>query len=124
MVKLSLIPSYCKKVIKKQNKIFIARLITNYQPNILSNTLKFNTTANRKMLDEEFKMWPIDPISDLILFTLEIHITNLSYLEDIHLHFIKFLNDNIKELNEIKMLNKTAAILYNNDKYLPNLPDL
>lgn len=52
------------------------------------------------------------------------HITNQGYLKDAFLYFMGLLDGNIEESNKIKELDKTTAILGNNDKHLPDLLDL
>ncbi len=64
------------------------------------------------MLREEFDIWPADPLSVVTLITINIYVTNLSYLEDKLLHFTKLLDDSMEESNKMLVgLDKTTIIL-------------
>lgn len=99
MVRFTLTPSRCQKAIKKLNNIIIAWVTTNNWPNKLSNTWKFDITADWKMLEEEFKTWPADAIPDAILLILGIYVINLGYLEDRSPRVIELLDDGTEGLN-------------------------
>lgn len=53
------------------------------------------------MLEKQFKIWLKDFFSNISLVIVNMHITNLDYLKNKSLCFIKLLNSNIKELNTI-----------------------
>lgn len=77
------------------------------------------------MLEEEFKTWPEDPISDVTLFTLSMHVINLSYLKDGPLYFTELPDSGTKESNRtFGRLNNTTFIPDNNNKHPPDIPDL
>ncbi len=108
-------PSRRQKVIRKLNDIVIARLTTNRRPNILSDNWRFDTSADWKMLGEEFKTWPADPLPDTILITVGIHVTNLGYLEDRPPHFTELLDGSTKESNKMLVRLDIAAIIPETD---------
>lgn len=77
------------------------------------------------MLKKDFETCSADPLYNVTLITVGIHITNLSYLKDKSFCFIKFLNGNIKKSNKILVeLNTSTIILKINDQDLLNLIDL
>ena len=108
-------PSHCQKAIKKLNNIVITQLTRYRLPNIPSNSWRFNTFANWKMLKEEFKMWPVDLLPDAILITVGIYIINLGYLEDKFPCFIEFSDGNIDKLNRMLVGLDTTAIIPETD---------
>lgn len=107
--------SHCQKAIKKLNNIIIARLMTNRQPNILNNTLRFDTFTNWKILEKEFKTWSADPLSNAILITIGMHVANLGYLEDGSPYFIELPDSNMKKSNRMLVGLDTAAIIPETD---------
>lgn len=69
------------------------------------------------MLDEEFKIWPINFILNVTFFIFEMCILNLDHLEDRPICFTELLDSNMEESNRIEKLDKVAAILNNNNIY-------
>lgn len=68
---------------------------------------------------EEFKTLLTKFILDAILLTVDIHIYNLSYLENKFTHFPELVNGGTKELNRILVdLDGFAIIRDNDDKHL------
>ncbi len=113
-----------QKAIRKLNNIVIARLTTNRWPNILSDTWRFDTSTDWKMLGKEFETWPADPLSDAILITVGMHFTNLGYLEDGPPRFMEFPNGGTEELNRMLVgLDTTAVIPETDNQDLPDLID-
>ncbi len=118
-------PSRRQKAIRKLNNIVIARLTTNKRPNILSNTWRFDTSADWKMLGKEFETWPADPLSDPTLITVGMCVTNLGYLEDGSRRFTKLPNSGTEESNKMLVELDTAAVIPEADNQdLPDLIDL
>lgn len=77
------------------------------------------------MLEKKFKTWPTNLISNATLLIFGMHVINLSYLEDKPLYFTKFLDGGMKKSNKtLEKLDNTTAISNNDNKYLPDLPDL
>lgn len=73
------------------------------------------------MFEKEFKTLSIDLFSNITLAIVNIHITNLDYLEDKLLCFIKLLNSGIEELNRMLLGLNTSAVIPITDNYeLPN----
>ncbi len=98
--------------------------MTNRRPNILSNTWRFDTSANWKMLGEEFEMWPADPLPDTTLITVGMHITNLGYLEDGPPRFTELPDGGTEESNRMLVgLDIAAVIPKTDDQDLPDLID-
>lgn len=117
--------SHYQEVIKKLNNNVIARLTTNKRLNILSNTQRFNTSVNLKMLRKKIKMWPVDSFFNITLMIISMHITNLDYLEDGPLCFTELFNGDTEESNRILVgLNTTVVILEINNQNLLDLIDL
>lgn len=104
-------PNYCQKAIKKLNNIIIAQLLINKRPNILSNTQRFNTSIDEKMFENEFKTLLVDLFSNTTLAIVNMHITNLGYLEDKLFCFTKLLDSGIEELNKMLLGLDTAAVI-------------
>ncbi len=121
MVRFTPTPSRRQKAIRKLNNIIIARLTTNNRPNILSDTWRFDTTADWKMLGEEFETWPADPIPDATLLALGMHVTNLGYLEDGAPRVTELPDGGTEELDF--GLDHAAAIPDNDDQPPPDLSD-
>lgn len=90
--------------------------MTNRRLNILSNTWKFETSVDRKMLGEEYKTWPINPLLDGILVTIGIHVIKLGYLEDGSPHFTKLLEGGTEDSNRMLLRLDSAAIILETDK--------
>lgn len=77
------------------------------------------------MLNKKFNIWPADLIFNITLFTFEIHVINLNYLENGNFYYTKLLNNNIKKLNKtLEVINNTTTISDYNNKYSPDLLDL
>lgn len=74
------------------------------------------------MLEEEFKTKPADPLSNTRPVTVRMHITNLGYLEDRPLCFIKLPDGGIEEFNKMLVGLDTATIILESDNQ--DLPDL
>ncbi len=108
-------PSCRQKAIRKLNNIVIARVTTNRRPDILSDTWRFDTSADWKMLGEEFETWPADPLPDTTLITVGMHITNLGYLEDGPPCFTELPDGGTEELNRMLVGLDTAAIIPETD---------
>ncbi len=115
-------PSCRQKAIKKLNNIVVARLTTKRRPNILSDTWRFDTSANWKMLGEEFETWPADPFPDATLITVGMHITHLSYLEDRPPRFTELPDSGTEESNRMLVGLDTAGVISETDDQ--DLPDL
>ena len=62
------------------------------------------------MLGEKFETWLIDPLSDATLITVDMHITNLGYLENKSLYLTKLPDCNIEESNRMLVGLDTVAI--------------
>ncbi len=118
-------PSRHQKAIKKLNNIVIAQLTMNRWPNILNDTWRFDTSANWKMLREEFETWPVDPLPDTTLIIVGMHVTKLGYLEDGPPCFTELPDGGTEESNRMLVGLDTAAVIpETNDQDLPNLIDL
>ena len=120
-------PSLCYylKAIKKLNNIVIARLTTNRRPNILSNTWRFDTFADSKMLGEKFEIWPADPLFNATLIIIGTNVTYLGYLKDRSPCFTKLTDNDMKESKRILIgLDTIAIILQPDNEDLPDLIDL
>ena len=77
------------------------------------------------MLGEEFKTWPADLLSNATLVILNMHVTNLDYLEDGPLCFMELLDGNTEKSNKMLVgLNTAAVIPKSNNQDPPNLIDL
>lgn len=91
----------------------------------MKNIWSFNTIANGKTFEKNFKIYVVDSICNIILLIVGMQITNWDYLENELFYFTKLLNNNIKELNKTwKILYNAAIILNNNKKYPSDLPNL
>lgn len=53
------------------------------------------------MLGKKFQTWPTDPLSNTILVTFDMCVTNLGYREDGPPHFTKLLNGDTEESNRM-----------------------
>lgn len=125
VVKLCPTFNRCQKVIKKLNKIIIARLTISNQPNILGDTKRFNTTTNWTIFTKEFETWLADSIFNATLFTLKMYITNQSYLKHASSHFMELLDDNTEKSNKfVSGLDSIATIPNNNIKQPLDLSNL
>lgn len=77
------------------------------------------------MLRKEFETWPIDPLSNIILSTVSMYVTNLGYMKDRPPYFMKLSDSGIKELNKMLVELDTATIISETDNQdLPNLINL
>lgn len=90
-------PSHCQKAIKKLNSIIITQCMMIRRPNILRDTLRFDISANWKMLREEFEIWLADPLFNIILIIVGMYVTNLGYLEDGSPYFTEFSDSGTEE---------------------------
>lgn len=118
-------PSCYQKTIKKLNNIVIARLTTNRSPNILSDTWKFDTSTDWKILEEEFEMWPANLFPNVAFTMVGMHVTNPDYLEERPLCFTELLDSGIEKSNRILVrLDKAAVIPETDNQDLPDLINL
>ncbi len=67
------------------------------------------------MLREEFEIWPTDPLPDMILITIGMHVTNLGYLKDGPPRFTELLDGGTKESNRMLVGLNTAAVIPETD---------
>lgn len=63
------------------------------------------------MLEEEFKMWPINPLPNAILVIVHIYVTNLSYLKNGPLYITELLDNSTEESNMIVLGLDTAVVI-------------
>ena len=80
VVRLAATPSCCRIVIWKLNNIMINQL-TNPQPSILPDKLRFNTSQNWEVLENDFDSVSSETIIDATLGALGFHHSPLGYLE-------------------------------------------
>lgn len=71
------------------------------------------------MLKEEFEMWIANCLLNATLVTVNMHITNLGYLEVGFLRFIKIQDDSVEKLNRTLVGLNTAAIISKTDDQDP-----
>ncbi len=108
-------PSRYQKAIKKLNNIVITRLTINRRLYILSNSWKFNTFANWRILGEKFEMWLADPLPDMTFIIVGMYVINLGYLEDGPFCFTELTNSDIEELNRMLIGLHTTTIIPKTD---------
>lgn len=63
------------------------------------------------MLGEEFKTWPANLLSNVIVVIIRMHITNLGYLKDRPLCFLEFLDSSMEESNRMLVRLDIVAII-------------